>query len=55
MDEDQTGPDLGISCVALAGPDPEPTYDEFMTDLYPRVQESLKFLADEHVILEDPL
>ncbi|GKA01372.1 hypothetical protein Tco_0674037 [Tanacetum coccineum] len=34
---------------------PEPTHDEFMADLYPKVQESLKFLADEHVILEDPL
>ncbi|GJY66177.1 hypothetical protein Tco_0468415 [Tanacetum coccineum] len=55
MDEDQAGPDPGISRVALAGPDPEPTYDEFMTDLYPKVQESLKFPADEHVLLEDPL
>ncbi|GKF13546.1 hypothetical protein Tco_0055008, partial [Tanacetum coccineum] len=35
--------------------DPVPTHDEFMADLYPKVQESLKFLADEHVILEDPL
>ncbi|GJY16921.1 hypothetical protein Tco_0387343 [Tanacetum coccineum] len=26
-----------------------------MTDLYPKVQESLKFPADEHVLLEDPL
>ncbi|GJS73560.1 hypothetical protein Tco_0706401 [Tanacetum coccineum] len=55
MEEDQAGPDPGISRVALAGPDPEPTHDEFMADLYPKVQESLKFLADEHVILEDPL
>ncbi|GJT05177.1 copia protein [Tanacetum coccineum] len=55
MDEDQAGPNPGISHVALAGPDPEPTHDEFMADLYPKVQESLKFLADEHVILEDPL
>ncbi|GJZ57781.1 hypothetical protein Tco_0613275 [Tanacetum coccineum] len=55
MDEDQAGPDPGISRVALAGPDPEPTHDEFMADLYPKVQESLKFPADEHVILEDPL
>ncbi|GKB30285.1 hypothetical protein Tco_0869686 [Tanacetum coccineum] len=55
MDEDQAGPDPGISRVALAGPDPEPTHDEFMTDLYPKVQESLKFPADEHVILDDPL
>ncbi|GJW78668.1 hypothetical protein Tco_0140350 [Tanacetum coccineum] len=38
-----------------AGPDPEPTHDEFMADLYPKVQESLKFPTDEHVILEDPL
>ncbi|GJY76891.1 hypothetical protein Tco_0482007 [Tanacetum coccineum] len=49
------GPDPGISCVALAGPDPKPTHDEFMADLYPKVQESLKFSTDEHVILEDPL
>ncbi|GJU12824.1 hypothetical protein Tco_1135220 [Tanacetum coccineum] len=55
MEEDQAGPDPGISYVALAGPDPEPTHDEFMADLYLKVQESLKFLADEHVILEDPL
>ncbi|GJT60795.1 hypothetical protein Tco_1004328 [Tanacetum coccineum] len=55
MEEDQAGPDHGISRVALAGPDPEPTHDEFMADLYPKVQESLKFPADEHVILEDPL
>ncbi|GJT49026.1 hypothetical protein Tco_0975183 [Tanacetum coccineum] len=26
-----------------------------MADLYPKVQESLKFLADQHVILKDPL
>ncbi|GKB16575.1 hypothetical protein Tco_0850498 [Tanacetum coccineum] len=55
MDEDQAGPDNGISHVALIGSDPEPTYDKFMTDLYPKVQESLKFPADEHInsILND--
>ncbi|GJT39952.1 hypothetical protein Tco_0939817 [Tanacetum coccineum] len=55
IEEDQARPEPGISCVALAGPDPELTHDEFMADLYPKVQESLNFLADEHVILEDPL
>ncbi|GJS17591.1 hypothetical protein Tco_0412063 [Tanacetum coccineum] len=55
MDEDQAGPDHGESSMALAGPDPEPTHDEFMANLYPKVLESLKFLDDEHVILEDPL
>ncbi|GKG32566.1 hypothetical protein Tco_0430076, partial [Tanacetum coccineum] len=55
MDEDHAGPDPGISSVALAGPYPKPTHDEFMANLYLEVQESLKFLADEHVILEDPL
>ncbi|GJX74325.1 hypothetical protein Tco_0312920 [Tanacetum coccineum] len=55
MDEDQAGQDPEISRVALAGPDPEPTHDEFMAYLYPNVQESLKFSADEHAILEDPL
>ncbi|GJW97668.1 hypothetical protein Tco_0179476 [Tanacetum coccineum] len=55
MDEDQARPDPGESRMALTGPDPEPTHDEFMANVYPNVQESLKFLADEHVILEDPL
>nr|GEU47922.1 hypothetical protein [Tanacetum cinerariifolium] len=55
IDEDQAGPDLGERCGALAGPDPKPTHDEFMADLYPNVQESLKFSANEHVILEDPI
>ncbi|GJR29082.1 hypothetical protein Tco_1105314 [Tanacetum coccineum] len=55
MEEDQARPDPRISRAALAGPDPEPTHDEFMVDLYPKVQESLKFPTDEHVILEDPL
>nr|GEW30296.1 retrovirus-related Pol polyprotein from transposon TNT 1-94 [Tanacetum cinerariifolium] len=55
MDKDQARPDPGERRVALVGPDPESTHDEFMADLYPKVQESLKFLADEHVILEDPI
>nr|GEY42519.1 histone deacetylase 14 [Tanacetum cinerariifolium] len=55
MDEDQAGPDPGESHGALVGPDPEPTHDEFIDDLHPKVQESLKFLVDEHVILEDPI
>nr|GEV39397.1 zinc finger, CCHC-type [Tanacetum cinerariifolium] len=55
MDEDQAGPDPGKIRGALAGPDPEPTHDEFITDLYPKVQENLKFPANEHVILEEPL
>ncbi|GKB24544.1 hypothetical protein Tco_0863945 [Tanacetum coccineum] len=54
MDEDQAGPDHVESHVALAGPDLEPTHDEFIADLYPKVHESLKFLADEHVVLEEP-
>nr|GEZ10491.1 hypothetical protein [Tanacetum cinerariifolium] len=55
MDEDQAGPNPEESRGDLVGPDPEPTHDEFMADMYPKVQESLKFLADEHVILEDPI
>nr|GEU32346.1 retrovirus-related Pol polyprotein from transposon TNT 1-94 [Tanacetum cinerariifolium] len=53
MDEEQVRPEPGESRGALAGQDPEPTHDEFMADLYPMVQESLKFPVDEHVILED--
>ncbi|GKA61286.1 hypothetical protein Tco_0760693 [Tanacetum coccineum] len=55
MDEDQVGPDPSESRVALARPNPEPTHNEFMAIMYPKVHESLKFLADEHVILQDPL
>ncbi|GKA81243.1 hypothetical protein Tco_0787935 [Tanacetum coccineum] len=55
IEEDQAGPDPGENSVALAGPDPKPTHNEFMANVYPKVQESLKFPADEHVILEDPL
>nr|GEV17761.1 hypothetical protein [Tanacetum cinerariifolium] len=47
MDEDQARLDPRESRGALTGPDPEPTHDEFMADLYPKVQESLKFLADQ--------
>nr|GEX28205.1 hypothetical protein [Tanacetum cinerariifolium] len=55
MDEDQARTDPGESCGALAGPDLEPTHDEFMADLYVKVQESLKFSADEHVFIEDTI
>ncbi|GJT06445.1 hypothetical protein Tco_0840907 [Tanacetum coccineum] len=55
MDDDQAGPDPGVSRVSLAGPNPEPMHEEFMAHVYPDVHESLKFPADEHVILEEPL
>ncbi|GKF95451.1 hypothetical protein Tco_0288186 [Tanacetum coccineum] len=46
IDEDQAGPDPGVSRVALAGPNPEPTHEEFIAQVYPDVHESLKFPAD---------
>ncbi|GJZ77956.1 hypothetical protein Tco_0642628 [Tanacetum coccineum] len=55
MDEDQAGPDPRVTRVALAGPNPEPTHEEFMANVYPDVHESLKFPANEHVILKEPL
>nr|GFB90460.1 hypothetical protein [Tanacetum cinerariifolium] len=55
MNEDQARPDPRESRAALAGPNPEPTHDDFMANVYPNVHESLKFLADEHVIIEEPL
>ncbi|GJT99696.1 hypothetical protein Tco_1110035 [Tanacetum coccineum] len=55
MDEDQAGPNPRESCVALAGPNHEPTHEEFMANVYPNVHESLKFPANEHVISEEPL
>nr|GEU60303.1 hypothetical protein [Tanacetum cinerariifolium] len=55
MDEDQVGSDPVKSHVALAGPNPEPMHDDYVAIVYPKVHESLKFPADEQVILEDPL
>nr|GEX87445.1 hypothetical protein [Tanacetum cinerariifolium] len=55
MDEDQAGPDPGVSCADLAGPNPKPMHKEVMADVYPNVHESLKFPVDEYVILEEPL
>nr|GEW86625.1 histone deacetylase 14 [Tanacetum cinerariifolium] len=55
MDEDRAGSDPRKSHVALAGPNPEPMHDDFMATVYLKVHESLKFPADEQVILEDPL
>nr|GFA96687.1 hypothetical protein [Tanacetum cinerariifolium] len=54
IDEDHAGSDPGKSHVALAGPNPEPMHDDFVATVYPKVHKSLKLLADEHVILEDP-
>nr|GEU70940.1 copia protein [Tanacetum cinerariifolium] len=55
MEEDLARPDLGVSRVALARPNPEPTHKEFMDNVYPNVHDSLKLPVDEHVIFEEPL
>nr|GEU99657.1 hypothetical protein [Tanacetum cinerariifolium] len=55
MEEDQAGPNPRVSCVALAGPNTEPTHEKFMANVYPDVHGSLKLPVDEHVILEEPL
>nr|GFC75633.1 hypothetical protein [Tanacetum cinerariifolium] len=55
IEEDPAGPDPGVIRVALAGPNPEPTYEEFMANVYLDVHGSLKLPVDEHVILEEPL
>ncbi|GJR27021.1 hypothetical protein Tco_1103253 [Tanacetum coccineum] len=54
LDQDQAGSDPGETHESRPLPE-QPTHDEFMADLYPKIQESLKFPADEHVILKDPL
>nr|GEY39156.1 monodehydroascorbate reductase [Tanacetum cinerariifolium] len=46
IDEGQAGSDPGKIHGALAGPDPEPTYDEFMADLYPKFIND-KLIKDE--------
>nr|GEX24304.1 hypothetical protein [Tanacetum cinerariifolium] len=55
MDEDHAGSNPGKSHVALAGSNLEPMHDDFVATIYPKVHESLIFLADEQVILENPL
>nr|GEY77619.1 hypothetical protein [Tanacetum cinerariifolium] len=52
--DDQPGPDPRVSRVAIAGPNLEPMHEEFMANVYPDVHGSLKLLANEHVILEEP-
>ncbi|GKC28960.1 hypothetical protein Tco_1036254 [Tanacetum coccineum] len=49
------GKDPGKSHVVPARPNPEPMHEDFMAIIYPKVHESLKLPADEHVILEDLL
>ncbi|GJW60193.1 hypothetical protein Tco_0109528 [Tanacetum coccineum] len=54
-DKTNSGGDTEILCVALAGPKPDPILEDFIAHVYPNVHESLKFPADEHVVLEDLL
>ncbi|GJU38296.1 hypothetical protein Tco_1191253 [Tanacetum coccineum] len=51
----KAGPNSGQSHVALAGPDPEPMHDDFVSTMYPQVHESLKHPDEEHVHLKNPL
>nr|GEZ56128.1 hypothetical protein [Tanacetum cinerariifolium] len=55
MEEDQAGPNPGVSRVALTGPNPKPTHKEFLANVHPDFHRSLKLPVDEHVILEEPL
>nr|GEW85336.1 hypothetical protein [Tanacetum cinerariifolium] len=54
MDKEQAGPDPGQSHVALVGSNPKHMHEDFTFIIYPKVHESMKFLADEEIILEDP-
>nr|GEW06465.1 copia protein [Tanacetum cinerariifolium] len=55
MDDDQARPDPEVCRASLTGPNLEPTHKEYMANVYLDVNESLKFPADKHVILEEPL
>ncbi|GKC10114.1 retrovirus-related pol polyprotein from transposon TNT 1-94 [Tanacetum coccineum] len=55
MEEDQAGPNPGQSHVALARPNPEPMYKDFVATVYPQVHKSLKHTDEEHVHLENSL
>nr|GEW02369.1 monodehydroascorbate reductase [Tanacetum cinerariifolium] len=54
MNEDQAGSEPRKSHVALNGSNPESMHDDFVATVYLKVHESLKFLADEQVIIKDP-
>ncbi|GJT22814.1 hypothetical protein Tco_0892751 [Tanacetum coccineum] len=54
LNEGQTGSNTEQIHVALAGPNPEPMYDDFLTTIYPKVHKSLKHTTEEHVHLENP-
>ncbi|GJZ91497.1 hypothetical protein Tco_0663424 [Tanacetum coccineum] len=54
MEEDQAGSDLGQSHVAQARPNPKPMHKDFIAIVYPKVHESLKLTAEEHVHIENP-
>nr|GEV74575.1 retrovirus-related Pol polyprotein from transposon TNT 1-94 [Tanacetum cinerariifolium] len=49
MDEDQARPDPGKIHGALAGPDPEPTHDEFIADLYPKTLDDAYIIRDQFI------
>ncbi|GKD37107.1 hypothetical protein Tco_1257314, partial [Tanacetum coccineum] len=55
MEEDQAGSNPRQSHVVLAGPNPEPTHEDFVATVYPQVHESLKHTTEEHVYIENPL
>nr|GFD17550.1 hypothetical protein [Tanacetum cinerariifolium] len=48
-DEDQAGPDLGKTRGALVGPNPKPTHDEFMDDLYPKNLDDAYTIGDQFI------
>ncbi|GKE96464.1 hypothetical protein Tco_1581319, partial [Tanacetum coccineum] len=52
--EDQAGPNLGQSHVALGGPNLEPMHEDFIATVYPKVHKSLKHTTEEHAFLENP-
>nr|GEX25880.1 hypothetical protein [Tanacetum cinerariifolium] len=54
LEEDQAGSNPEQSHVVLAGPNPEPMHEEFVTTVYPQVYESLKLTTKEQVHMENP-
>ncbi|GJZ55550.1 hypothetical protein Tco_0610743 [Tanacetum coccineum] len=52
MEEDRSNPEQ--SHVALDGPNCEPIHKDSITTVYPKVYESLKLTAEEHVLIENP-
>nr|GEW16029.1 hypothetical protein [Tanacetum cinerariifolium] len=54
QNKDQTGPNPGLSHVALVGPDPEPVYEDFIAMVYPKNLDDVFIFGDRFIKDKSP-